>query len=52
MQEQEIFKDIPGYKGKYQVSNLGNVKSLSRPIFNGFKNYISKEKELKKLNQL
>lgn len=49
MQEQEIFKDIPGYKGKYQVSNLGNVKSLSRPIFNGFKNYISKEKELKKL---
>ena len=24
----EIFKDIEGYKGLYQVSNLGNVKSL------------------------
>lgn len=26
----EIWKDIPGYAGKYQVSNLGRVKSLSR----------------------
>ena len=25
----EIFKDIPGYEGLYQVSNLGNVKSLN-----------------------
>jgi hypothetical protein len=24
----EIFKDIPNYEGIYQVSNLGNVKSL------------------------
>lgn len=24
----EVFKDIPGYEGKYQVSNLGRVKSL------------------------
>jgi hypothetical protein len=24
----EIFKDIPDYEGIYQVSNLGNVKSL------------------------
>ena len=24
----EIWKDIPGYSGKYQVSNWGNVKSL------------------------
>ena len=24
----EIFKDIPGYEGMYQVSDLGNVKSL------------------------
>lgn len=28
----EIWKDIPGYEGLYQVSNLGNVKSLSRII--------------------
>lgn len=26
----EIWKDIKGYEGSYQVSNLGNVKSLSR----------------------
>ena len=25
----EIYKDIVGYEGKYQVSNLGNVKSLN-----------------------
>ena len=24
----EIFKDIPNYEGLYQVSNLGNVKSI------------------------
>ena len=26
---EEIWKDIKGYKGKYQVSNLGRVKSLN-----------------------
>ena len=25
----EIWKDIPGYEGKYEVSNLGNVRSLN-----------------------
>ena len=25
---EEIWKDIPGYEGRYQVSNLGNVRSL------------------------
>jgi len=28
----EEFRDIPGYEGLYQVSNLGNVKSLARTI--------------------
>lgn len=27
---QEIWKDIAGYEGLYQVSNLGNVRSLER----------------------
>lgn len=27
--EEEIWKDIVGYEGKYQVSNLGNVRSLN-----------------------
>lgn len=30
--EQEIWKDIKGYEGLYQVSNLGRVKSLERNI--------------------
>lgn len=28
----EIWKDIPGYEGMYQVSNLGNFRSLDRTI--------------------
>jgi hypothetical protein len=28
----EVWKDIPDFEGYYQVSNLGNVKSLSRTI--------------------
>lgn len=28
----EIWKDIEGYKGLYQVSNLGRVKSLNRTV--------------------
>ena len=36
----EIFKDIKGYEGLYQVSNLGNVKSLNY-------NHTGKERILK-----
>jgi hypothetical protein len=43
----EVWKDINGYKSKYQISNLGNVKSLSRFINNGIGGYISKERILK-----
>ena len=41
----EIWRDIDEYKGIYQVSNLGNVKSLIG--YNG-KKYISREKLLSK----
>lgn len=36
--EQEVWKDIRGYEGLYQVSNMGRVKSLSHTILrsNGF----------------
>jgi hypothetical protein len=44
---QEIFKDIPGYEEIYQVSNLGNVKSLERFRNNNHSGYIQKEKILK-----
>ena len=29
---EEIWKDIDGYQGKYQVSNLGNVKRVGKKI--------------------
>ena len=32
---EEIWKDITGYEGLYQVSNLGNVKSISRIEISG-----------------
>ncbi|MGO4038125.1 NUMOD4 domain-containing protein [Staphylococcus pseudintermedius] len=28
----EYWKDIKGYEGLYQVSNLGNIKSIDRSI--------------------
>ena len=44
----EIWKDIKGYEGLYQVSNLGRVKSLPkfRNCYNNRK-YITKERYLK-----
>lgn len=30
--EQEIWKDIPGYEGHYQASNFGRIKSLQRKV--------------------
>jgi len=33
--ENEIWKDIKGYEGFYQVSNFGRVKSLNRIIIHG-----------------
>ncbi len=32
MIEKEIWKDIPGYEGYYQASNLGRVRSLDRTV--------------------
>lgn len=44
----EIWKDIIGYEGYYQVSNLGNVRSLDRIIKNkNNKDIIRKGKILK-----
>ena len=31
---QEVWKPIEGYEGRYEVSNLGRVKSLSRTVIN------------------
>jgi hypothetical protein len=44
----EIWKDINGYEGYYQVSNLGRIKSLIG--WNGHK-YIHREKIIKQLHR-
>ena len=38
----EIFKDIEGLEGLYQVSNMGTVKSLDKMVWNGH-SYFFKE---------
>lgn len=40
---QEVWKDIKGYEGYYQISNLGRVKSLPRK----YKNRIVKDEIIK-----
>ena len=44
---EEIWKDIEGWDGIYQVSNLGRVKSLSRMLSNTKGVFMSKERILK-----
>lgn len=36
----EVWKDIKGYEGLYQVSNLGNVKSLAREKYGNGKSIL------------
>jgi len=45
--QEEIWKDIPDYEGLYQVSNLGNVRSLDRLVKNNRATFIRKGKVLK-----
>ena len=47
MEEKEIWKDVDGYEGLYQVSNLGNIRSVDR-VVHGFHCFIKfKGKDLK-----
>lgn len=44
----EIWKDVVGYEGYYQISNFGNVKSLSRiKLHKGYIPLLTKEKLMK-----
>lgn len=47
MEEEEIWKDIVGYEGLYEVSNFGRVKSLPRMVDSRYVQRIVKEKILK-----
>jgi CDP-glycerol glycerophosphotransferase (TagB/SpsB family) len=46
-EDQEIWKDILGYEGIYQISSLGRVKSLRRETYNGKGYFNINEKFLK-----
>lgn len=41
---QEIWKNIKGYEGIYQVSNYGNIKSLDRKTFDRVRKQVKKLK--------
>ena len=43
----EIWENIQGYEGEYQISNLGQVKSLSKTCFVNGGSYTRREKILK-----
>ena len=43
----EIWKDIKGYEGYYQISNYGRVKGLSRIIKRGERGYLKQESIIK-----
>lgn len=43
----EEWRDVPGFEGYYQISNLGRVKSIPRKIKNNGGFYTSKEFNLK-----
>ena len=38
--DKEIWKDIKGYEGLYQVSNLGNVKRNNHILYKTLRNYL------------
>jgi len=52
--EEEIWKDIPGWEGMYQVSNLGRARSLDREVAGrpGRRGHIKKGKILKQFKTM
>lgn len=46
--QEEVWRDIPGYEGYYQVSDLGRVKSLSRVIKRNGKDLTIREDKILK----
>ena len=43
----EIWKDIEGYEGLYEVSNMGRVRSVERTVWNG-KGYFKTPERIRK----
>lgn len=46
----EIWKDIKGYEGLYEISNLGNVKSLHKSLNHNYKPFILKNDDYGRYN--
>ena len=47
--KEEVWKDIEGYEGYYQISNMGRVKSLERTVWNkGRGCYITVSEKIRK----
>jgi hypothetical protein len=51
MSKTEIWKDIPGYEGAYQASDLGRIRSLSRRVRSRHKTRVFKGRVLKQMPQ-
>lgn len=58
IKEDEIFKDIPGYEGKYQISNYGRIWSIKtqsyitpQPTSRGYNRVILVAKNGKRINE-
>lgn len=47
MNQEEIWKDVVGYEGLYQVSDFGRVKSLDMMAWNGISHWFKKGRILK-----
>jgi hypothetical protein len=47
----EIWKDIKGYEGLYQVSNYGNIKSVKRTVPHAARRTISKKEKIMTLKK-
>lgn len=47
MEIKEIYVDVIGYENSYNISNLGNVISLDRYVWNGKVNHIRKGESIK-----
>lgn len=48
MKEQEVWKDIPGFEGFYQASNLGHIRSVDRYAVNK-RGYLCHYKSVKRV---
>jgi len=43
----EVWKEVKGFEGLYEISTLGKVKSLPRLVNNAHANYLTKERILR-----